>query len=125
MCSVCRAASSRVSLPCVLFRRIERDASVPASGVKASEFASLLPRSCKSSVLLRSVASEYGTSPRNVLGSTFLTLRRAAAAKKRRRIAGRLAHSADQLARARVMMAGRVPSGDGKVPRSPVSRRLQ
>lgn len=73
-----------------LFRRISRDTSVPASGATAAEFVGLFPRVCTSSVPLRSVASEYSTSPRNALRGVFRALKRAAAARKCRRIAVRL-----------------------------------
>jgi len=123
--SVSRIASSRMPLPRSLFRRIARDASVPASGATAAEFARLLPRASTSRVPLRSVELAYGTSPRSALRSAFLKLKRAAAARKRRRIAVRLAQAADQSARSREFLESSVPQAVEKVPRVPVSRRLQ
>src|SRR5258706_9781067 len=78
----------------VEFRRIRRDASVPASGVTAAEFVGLFPRSRTSSVPLRSVACAYGLFPRSVLSRMLPAIRRAAGANKRRRIARRLARLA-------------------------------
>lgn len=125
MHSVSRTASSRLPLPRFKFKRIARDASVPAPGATAAEFTR--PRACASRVSLRSVASEYGTSPRNALCRVFRTLKRAAAAKKRRRIAERLARVAEQLARMRVSQdgLGKVLPEESKVPRVSSSRRLQ
>lgn len=125
MHSVLRTAPSRLPLPRSLFRRIARDASVPASGATAAEFARLLPRASTSSVPLRSVELAYGTSPRSALRGVFLKLKRAAAARKRKRIAVRLAQAADQSARSREFLESSVPPASGKVPRVPVSRRLQ
>ena len=127
MHSVSRTASSRVLLPRSLFKRIARDASVPASGATAAEFARMLPRPSTSSVTLRSVASEYGTSPRNALRRAFLTIRRAAAAKKCRRIAGRLAQIAGQLAGPKRSLdrRGKTAPGAGKEPQVKSTRRLQ
>jgi len=117
--SVSRLATSRVPLPRALFRRIGNDASVPASGVTAAEFIGLKPCASTSSVSLRSVASEYGTPPRNALRNAFLALRRAAAAKKRKHIAERLARVAGQ----RIPDAG-LPRAE-KMPWVTVSQRLQ
>lgn len=125
MHSVPRTAASRMPLPRSLFKRIARDASVPASGATVAEFARLLPRSSTSSVPLRFVASEYGTSPRNALRSVFLALRRAAAAKKRKRIAVRLAQAAEKLGhRVTPRWVGR-SAETGNSPGVTVSRRLQ
>jgi len=123
--SVSRTVSSRMPLPRSLFRRIARDASVPASGATAAEFARLLPRASTSSVPLRSVELACGTSPRSTLRSVFLKLKRAAAARRRRRIAVRLAQAADQSARSREFLESSVPPAVEKVPHVPVSRRLQ
>ena len=127
MHNVSRTASSRLPLPRFKFKRIAHDASVPASGATAAEFAGLGPRACASSISLRSVASEYGTSPRNALCSIFRALKRAAAAKKRRRIAERLARVAEQLARTRLSRdgLGKMLPKKSKAPRVSVSRRLQ
>lgn len=119
MHTVSRPASSRVPLPRAMFRRIGSNASVSASGVTAAEFIGLKPSSSTSSVSLRSVASVYGTLPRNALRNAFLALRRAAAAKKRKRIAERLARVAGQ----RIPDAGL--SRAEKMPWVTVSQRLQ
>lgn len=96
MHGVPREAVSPKLLPRFLFRRISRDASVPASGATATEFIRRFPRACTGSVPLRSVASEYSTFPRNALRSVFRALKRAAAARKCRRIAVRLEQVAEQ-----------------------------
>lgn len=119
MHTVSRPASSRVPLPRAMFRRIGSNASVSASGVTAAEFIGLKPCLSSSSVSLRSVASVYGTLPRNALRNAFLALRRAAAAKKRKRIAERLARVAGQ----RTSGTGMPPAG--KMPWVTVSQRLQ
>lgn len=125
MHSVPRIASSRLPLPRLMFKRVARDASVPASGATAAEFAKLRSRSSTSSVSLRSVASEYGTSPRNALRGVFLALKRAATAQKRRRMAERLATVAEQLARRQSQdNLGRIPSRGEKVSRVSVGQRL-
>jgi hypothetical protein len=117
--TVSRPASSRVPLPRAMFRRIGSNASVSASGVTAAEFIGLKPCLSSSSVSLRSVASVYGTLPRNALRNAFLALRRAAAAKRCRRIAERLARVAGQ----RIPDAG-LPQAE-KMPWVRVSQRLQ
>jgi len=85
-----------------LFKRPARDASVPASGVTASEFVGRREPTSPSSrtrirgVPLRSVAYEYGISPKEALRSAFLKIKRAATAAKFRRMAERLAKIASQ-----------------------------
>lgn len=116
MSSVSRPASSRMLLPRSLFKRIARDASVPAPGVRAAEF--MLPRSRTSCVELRPVELAYGTSPRNALRHAFLAIRRAAAAKKSKRIAERLAKIKDRLA-ATMRPSNRQHKTTGPIGRAP------
>ena len=128
------SSSSQFEYPRSVFKRTAKDASVPASGVTAAEFVgpSLRQRTSvsasnspsSSSVPLRSVASVYGISPKDVLRRAFLKIKRAATAEKFRCIAERLANLSQRSSASRLGFREQT-SRRAEVGKPVTSRRLQ